>query len=273
MKKSEQVAQSAAYLRREIPDAAPRVGLILGSGLGFLAGRLEDRRVVEYQKIPHFPPSTAPGHRGALVLGRWKDVPVCCMQGRMHYYEGYGMDTLTLPVYVMKALGCETLLVTNACGGVNPAYRVGDIMLIADHIKLTAESPLRGENDPALGVRFPDMTQAYDPALRRLARQVADSQGISLREGVYQYFAGPQYETPAEVRLAARLGADAVGMSTVPEVIAARHAGLRVLGFSLVCNAAAGLGDGPLSEQEVLDAAEAAKDRFSKLVLGVLERL
>lgn len=273
MKKSEQVAQSAAYIRQQVAGAAPRVGLILGSGLGFLADELENSCRIAYPNIPHFPRSTAPGHRGTLVLGQWAGVPVCCMQGRLHYYEGYEMEQLALPVYVMKALGCETLIVTNACGGIHPDFRVGDIMLIEDHIKLTAQSPLRGENDPALGTRFPDMTQAYDPQLRELAREVASLQGTSLQQGVYQYFAGPQYETPAEIRLAARLGADAVGMSTVPEVIAARHAGLRVLGLSLVSNAAAGLGQGPLSEQEVLAAAELAKDRFSRLVLGIVERL
>lgn len=273
MKKSELVARSAADVRRLAPGMTPRVGLILGSGLGFLADRLEHSRVIPYGEISGFPLSTAPGHKGALVLGEWKGLCVCCMQGRMHYYEGYSMEELTLPVYVMRMLGCETLIVTNASGGVNPTFRVGDLMVIADHIKLTAESPLRGENDPALGTRFPDMTAAYTPELRALAHTVAAEQKLLLREGVYQFFAGPQYETPAEIRLAGRLGADAVGMSTVPEVIAARHAGMRVLGLSLISNAAAGLGKGELSEQEVLDAAEAAKDRFSRLVLGILERL
>ena len=206
MEKSKRVQESVQALRGRIGEFKPRAALILGSGLGDLADLVEDRAAVPYGEIPHFRASTAPGHRGALVFGALAGVPVAVMQGRMHFYEGYSMEELAFPVYVLRALGCEELLVTNACGGVNESFVPGDIMLLRDHLKLIAESPLRGENDGALGVRFPDMSYAYDPELRALAREAAQELDIPLREGVYLYMAGPQYETPAEIRMARQIG-------------------------------------------------------------------
>ncbi|MDR1736184.1 MAG: purine-nucleoside phosphorylase [Oscillospiraceae bacterium] len=266
--------ESARYLRGVLGGFKPSVALVLGSGLGFLGDECRDAVSVPYAEIPGFPLSTAPGHAGRLVFGRLGGKDVAVMQGRFHYYEGYGMDTVTHGVRVLRLLGAETLLVTNASGGINLDFSPGDIMLITDHMQLFGVSPLRGANIAELGPRFPDMTNVYTPALRARARAAARREGIVLREGVYIMAAGPQYETPAEIRAYRALGADAVGMSTVPEVVAARHAGMEVLGFSLVCNAAAGVKEGhELSEGEVLDAAEAAKCKFSRLVTACLEEM
>ncbi len=251
----------------------PDVLLILGSGLGFLGDMCGEAMKISYEDIPNFCPSTAPGHAGNLVLGKLGGKNVCIMQGRMHCYEGHTMEEVSYPVRVARLLGAETMIVTNASGGVNREFSPGDIMLITDHIKLFQDTPLAGENIPEFGPRFNDMTAAYTPELRGIAHRVAAEQGIELREGVYMYFPGPQYETPAEIRAARVLGADAVGMSTVPEVIAARHCGMRILGFSLISNMAAGITGVELSEQEVLDAAAEAKGRFSALVTGCLERM
>ncbi len=268
------VIHNAAYaIQSQIPAKAPEVLLILGSGLGVLAEQVEDAQKIPYDDIPGFPVSTAPGHKGLLVAGQLAGRQVLIMQGRFHHYEGVELSQLVLPVYVARILGASTLMVTNACGAVNPDFQPGDIVCLDDHIKFFGESPLRGPNTPQLGTRFPDMTYAYTPALRRLADTVAEELSIPLRHGVYQYFPGPQYETPAEIRAARVLGADVVGMSTVPEVIAARHAGLDVLGLSLVCNMAAGILDQPLTEEEVLHTADAAKAPFSKLVVGLLRAL
>ena len=216
---------------------------------------------------------TAPGHKGQLVFGTLAGQPVAVMQGRVHHYEGYSYEEVSYAVRVLRLLGCQTLLVTNAAGGVNWNFKAGDLMLITDQIKIFMESPLRGENIPEFGPRFPDASHLYTPALQELARQTAKELDIPLREGVYMYFPGPQYETPAEVRFARTAGADAVGMSTAPEVIVAGHCGMQVLGFTLCSNMAAGILDQPLSEQEVLDAAAACKDKFSRLVLECLARL
>jgi len=259
----------AGQLREALHGFAPEALLILGSGLGFLADEASEPTVVSYAELPGFPVSTAPGHEGRLVFGQIAGRPVMVMQGRFHYYEGYGMDALALPVYIAAELGARVLLVTNAAGAVNTAWAPGDIMLISDHIRLSGDSPLRGPNPPGR-VRFPDMTFCYNPSLRALARRAAETLSIPLREGVYMYFPGPQYETPAEIRAARILGADAVGMSTVPEVIAARHAGLEVLGFSLLCNMAAGVLSKRLTEGEVLETAAAARPAFSALVLKCL---
>ncbi len=268
----EKLRESVNYLIGVVPFA-PEYALILGSGLGFLGDLCNDSVSIPYTDIPHFPVSTAPGHAGRLVFGRLAGKKVAVMQGRAHYYEGHGFDLVTYGVRVLKMLGAHTLLVTNASGGVREDLMPGDIMMISDHIKLSGDSPLRGPNMPELGTRFPDMSTTYTPELREVAHEAAESAGVPLKEGVYMFFQGPQYETPAEVRAAAILGADAVGMSTVPEVIAARHAGMRILGFSLVCNKGAGLQKHALSEKEVLDAAEDAKPRFSKLVLRCLEMM
>ncbi len=268
-----QYQQSADYIRKKLGGFTPKVAMVLGSGLGYLGDVVEGAVAVPYGEIPHFKPSTAPGHKGQLVFGTLSGKPVAVMQGRMHHYEGYSYETVAYAVRVLRLLGCETLIVTNAAGCVRTDWRAGELMLITDHIKMFSESPLRGENLPEFGVRFPDASHLYTPRLQELARSVAAEQGVELREGVYFYCYGPQYETPAEIRAARTLGGDAVGMSTAPEAIVAGHCGMEVLGFTLLSNMAAGILDQPLSEQEVLDAAEAAKPRFSKLILGCLARL
>jgi len=269
----EQYQQSADYIRGKIGSFLPKVAMVLGSGLGYLGDLVEDAVVVPYGDIPHFKASTAPGHKGQLVFGTLSGQRVAVMQGRMHHYEGYSFDEVTYAIRVLRLLGCDTLIVTNAAGCVRTDWQAGELMLITDHIKLFSESPLRGENLPQFGVRFPDASHLYTPRLRELARQTAKEQGKALREGVYFYCYGPQYETPAEVRAARLLGADAVGMSTAPEVIVAGHCGMEVLGFTLLTNMAAGILDQPLSEEEVLAAAAAAREKFSGLVLGCLEKL
>ena len=268
-----QYQESADFIRSKLGTFVPKVAMILGSGLGFLGDVVEDPIRVPYGEIPHFKVSTAPGHKGQLVFGTLRGQKVAVMQGRMHHYEGYSYEEVSYAVRVLRLLGCDTLIVTNAAGGVNLDFKAGDLMLITDHIKIFMESPLRGENLPEFGVRFPDASHLYTPALQDLARKAAADLGVALKEGVYMYFPGPQYETPAEVRFARIAGADAVGMSTAPEVITAGHCGMQVLGFTLVSNMAAGILDQPLSEQEVLDAAEACKDKFSRLVLECLGRL
>ena len=268
-----QYQESAAAIRARIGDFKPDVAMVLGSGLGYLGDLVEHAVAVPYGEIPHFKVSTAPGHKGQLVFGQLNGKNVAVMQGRMHHYEGYSYEEVSYAVRVLRLLGCGTLIVTNAAGCVNTEWGAGELMLITDQIKIFMESPLRGENVPEFGPRFPDASHLYTPALQELARGAAADLNIPLREGVYMYFPGPQYETPAEVRFARIAGADAVGMSTVPEVITAAHCGMQVLGFTLLSNMAAGILDQPLSEQEVLDAAEAAKEKFSKLVLTCLERL
>jgi purine-nucleoside phosphorylase len=265
--------QSADYLLAKLGDFRPKVAMVLGSGLGYLGDVVEDPIIVPYGEIPHFKHSTAPGHKGQLVFGTLAGQKVAVMQGRMHHYEGYSYEEVSYAVRVLHLLGCDTLFVTNAAGGVNWSFKAGDLMLITDQIKLFMESPLRGENIPEFGPRFPDSSYLYTPALRDLARSQARKLDIDLKEGVYMYFPGPQYETPAEVRLARILGADAVGMSTAPEVITAGHCGMQVLGFTLVSNMAAGVLPQPLSEEEVLEAAAAAREKFSSLLLACLAAL
>ena len=265
--------ESAAHLRAQLGEFVPRVALILGSGLGDLAQDVEQPVAVPYAPIPHFPRSTAPGHVGQLVFGWLAGKPVAVMQGRVHHYEGYSYEDVAYGVRVLRLLGCETLLVTNAAGCVHTDWHAGDIMLIQDHIKLSGDSPLRGENLPEFGVRFPDASHLYTPQLQDLARTVAQNLAMPLREGVYYYSFGPQYETPAEIRAIRALGGDAVGMSTAPEVIVAAHCGMRVLGFSLLSNMAAGMLPQPLSEEEVLEAGKAARHRFVPLVLGCLAEM
>lgn len=269
----EQYQQSADCIREKIGSFQPKAAMILGSGLGYLGDIVEDGIAIPYGDIPHFKSSTAPGHKGQLVFGTLSGQRVAVMQGRMHHYEGYDFDEVAYAVRVLRLLGCDTLIVTNAAGCVRTDWEAGDLMLITDHIKLFSESPLRGENLPQFGVRFPDVSRLYTPRLQQVARQTAAEQGIPLREGVYFYCFGPQYETAAEVRAARALGGDAVGMSTAPEAIVAGHCGMEVLGFTLLSNMAAGILDQPLSEEEVLDAAAEAREKFSRLVLGCLEKL
>ena len=268
-----QYQESADYLKSKLGGFVPRVAMVLGSGLGYLGDEVSDPVVVPYGEIPHFKHSTAPGHKGQLVFGTLAGRKVAVMQGRMHHYEGYSYEEVGYAVRVLRLLGCDTLFVTNAAGGVNWSFKAGDLMLITDHIKPFLESPLRGENLPEFGPRFPDCSYLYTPALLDLARKQARRLDIDLKEGVYAYFPGPQYETPAEVRMARFLGADAVGMSTAPEVIIAGHCGMQILGLTLVSNMAAGVLPQPLSEEEVLEAAAAARDRFSGLLLACLEHL
>jgi len=269
----EQYAASAEAIRARIGSFRPRVLLILGSGLGSLGDEVEDPIAVPYSEIPHMKFSTAPGHKGQFLFGRLAGCDVAVMQGRLHAYEGWSFADAAYPVRVARLLGAETLIVTNAAGAVNVDFEVGDIMLITDHIKLFGDSPLRGPNVAEFGPRFPDSTHTYTPALQAIARKAAETLSITLREGVYMYFPGPQYETPAEIRAARLLGADAVGMSTVPEAIVARHCGMNVLGFTLCTNMAAGVLDQPLSGEEVIEAGNAAAPRFSALVRACLEQV
>ena len=268
-----QYRESADFLESRLKGFRPKVAMVLGSGLGYLGDEVADPVIVPYGEIPHFKHSTAPGHKGQLVFGMLAGQPVAVMQGRMHHYEGYSYEEVGYAVRVLRLLGCDTLFVTNAAGGVNWSFKAGDLMLITDQIKPFLESPLRGENLPEFGPRFPDCSSLYTPALQDLARKQARRLDLDLKEGVYIYFPGPQYETPAEVRMARLLGGDAVGMSTAPEVIIAGHCGMKVLGLTLVSNMAAGVLPQPLSEEEVLEAAAAARDRFSGLLLACLEHL
>lgn len=269
----EQYAASVEAIRARIGDFRPRVLLILGSGLGSLGDAVETPIAVPYNEIPHMKFSTAPGHKGQFLFGRLAGCDVAVMQGRLHAYEGWSFADAAYPVRVARLLGAETLIVTNAAGAVNVEFEVGDIMLITDHIKLFGNSPLCGPNVDEFGPRFPDSTHIYTPALQEIARKVARHLSVTLREGVYMYFPGPQYETPAEIRAARLLGADAVGMSTVPEAIVARHCGMNVLGFTLCTNMAAGVLDQPLSGEEVIEAGNAAAPRFSALVRACLEQV
>ncbi len=266
----QQYQDSAQAVRARIGDFVPEAALILGSGLGSLGDQVEGAVAVDYGDIPHFRASTAPGHRGRLVFGTLEGRPVAVMQGRMHHYEGYSYEEVSYAVRVLRLLGCGALVVTNAAGCVNTAWQAGELMLITDQIKLFSESPLRGENLPQFGPRFPDASHLYTPRLQDVARRAAAQLGLTLREGVYFYCYGPQYETPAEVRAARILGADAVGMSTAPEVIVAGHCGMEVLGVTLLSNMAAGILNQPLSEQEVLQAGQAAQEKFSALIRACL---
>ncbi len=265
--------ESADFLRGRIGDFVPKVLMVLGSGLGALGDEVENPIPVSYDEIPHFKASTAPGHKGRLVFGTLAGRPVAVMQGRMHHYEGYSYEEVSYAVRVLRLLGADTMIVTNAAGGVNLDFQAGELMLITDQIKIFLESPLRGPNLREFGPRFPDASYLYTPRLQQLARQQAALLNLSLREGVYMYFPGPQYETPAEVRMARLLGGDAVGMSTAPEVTVAGHCGMEVLGITLVSNMAAGILPQPLSEQEVLETAAAARAGFTALLLACLKEL
>lgn len=268
-----QYKESAEYVKGCLGGFVPKVAMILGSGLGYLGDVVESPIAVSYADVPYFKASTAPGHAGRFVFGYLEGVAVAVMQGRMHHYEGYSYEETAYAVRVLRLLGCEKLIVTNAAGCVRTDWNAGELMLISDHIKMFSESPLRGENLPEFGVRFPDASKLYTPRLRDIARKTADELGIALREGVYFYCYGPQYETPAEIRAVRILGGDAVGMSTAPEVIVAGHCGMEVLGFTLLSNMAAGILDQPLSEEEVLEAGKNARECFSKLVLACLKRI
>jgi purine-nucleoside phosphorylase len=265
--------RAAEQLRGLSKGFEPEAVLVLGSGLGFLADEVENAVTVPFAEIPGFAAGHAPGHKGQMVFGRLAGKNVAVMQGRIHYYEGHSYQTTVLPLFLLRLMGAGKLILTNAAGGVDLKYRAGDLMLITDHIKFFDESPLRGPCIPELSPRFPDMSYAYSPRLQSIARETAACLNTELREGVYMYFPGPQYETPAEIRAARVLGANAVGMSTVPETIAANAAGYEVLGFSVISNMAAGILPQKLTAEEVLEAAEAARPKFSKLVLSCLESM
>ena len=249
------------------------IGVILGSGLGDYAEALEDAVKLPYSEIPGFPRSTVAGHAGMWCCGTLYGKRVVMMQGRFHYYEGYGMKDVTLPVRVMQKIGVKTLIVTNAAGGVNLGYHPGELMVIGDIFSMTAQNPLTGPNLDVFGPRFPDMSCAFDKELRALAHECANEQGFALREGVYAQMTGPTYETPAEIRMLRTLGADAVGMSTVPEVIVARHGGMRVLGISCITNMAAGILDQPLNHAEVTETANRVKGQFRNLLDRIIEKM
>lgn len=271
----EQIDQAADAIRTKISHR-PRIGLILGSGLNSLADSVQNPIVIPYRDLPHWPLSTVQGHAGQLVIGELEGQQVLVMQGRIHFYEGYSMSQITLPVRVMQRLGLEMMFVTNAAGGVNPEFVPGDVMLITDHLNLigmTGANPLMGPNIDDLGPRFPDMSQAYDRQLMALARQVASQEKISLREGVYCALSGPSFEGPADLRFLRIAGADAVGMSTVPEVIVARHGGLRVLGFSGISNKANLDGSTVTTHEEVIEAGKVIAPKIEKIIRGVLRSL
>jgi purine-nucleoside phosphorylase len=262
--------QNAAQFLKSKYNQSPKIGLILGSGLGVLADEIAQPVKIPYKEIPDFPVSTVEGHAGQLVFGTLNDIPVVAMQGRFHYYEGYSFDKVTFPVRVMRELGVETLIVTNAAGGVNKSFSPGDLMIISDHINNMGSNPLIGPNDSRLGARFPDMSEAYTKELRNIAKDIAAHLNIKIQEGVYVGNTGPSYETPAEIKCLRILGGDAVGMSTVPEVIVARHSGMKVLGISCISNMAAGILDQPLTHDEVIETTERVKANFLSYVKALV---
>jgi len=264
--------ETVDFIKSKIGDFSPVVGIILGSGLGDLADDYCELSI-PYKDIPNFKTSSVSGHKGQLVFAHINNVPVVMMQGRFHFYEGHPMETVVYPIKVMKKLGVEKLIITNAAGGTNPDFKPSDLMLITDHINFMGQNPLIGANDESLGTRFPDMSEVYSKKLRTLALDCAKKADIELQQGVYMALTGPSYETPAEVKMARTLGADAVGMSTVPEAIVANYCGIEVLGLSCICNSAAGISQVALSHLDVIEAANVAKEKFKTLVLMILEEL
>ena len=264
------VTEEMLHMVRRYIHEKPTIGLILGSGLGEFAEQMENKRMVPYEEIPHFPVSTVSGHSGQLICGEVEGATILAMQGRFHYYEGYSMEEVILPVRLMKKLGVRALIVTNAAGIVAKSFSPGDLMLMTDHLNFMGNNPLIGPNDDRIGPRFPDLSSAYSPILQQLAREAAKDVAIPLKEGVYAGVTGPSYETPAEIRMLRSLGAHAVGMSTVPEVIAAVHQGMDVLGISCLTNMAAGLTDEPLDHEQVITTAERVKIDFMKLMKKIV---
>ncbi|MCI9595178.1 MAG: purine-nucleoside phosphorylase [Lachnospiraceae bacterium] len=265
----EKVKESADFIRERIGQA-PMVGVILGSGLGSLVDMMEEKTVIPYQEIPNFPQSSVAGHAGNLVIGRIGKVVVAAMQGRFHFYEGFAMKEVTYPIYVMKLLGIEALLVTNACGGINRSFVPGDLMLLTDYLNMLGTNPLIGENDERFGVRFPDMSEAYSLVLMQKAEETAKKLGIAYQKGVYAIFSGPCYETAAEIRAYERLGADAIGMSTVPETIVANYLGMKVLGIACITNMATGIAKEKHTHEEVVRIANESSARLCDWVKGII---
>jgi purine-nucleoside phosphorylase len=269
---SERIAAAAAFIRTR-STLRPSIAIVLGSGLGALAGQITADATIAYADIPGFPRSTVEGHAGRLILGRLEEKPVVAMQGRVHFYEGYTIQDVVFPLRVMRALGAQVLLVTNASGGINRLWRRGDLMIIADHIHFVGTNPLIGPNDPALGPRFPDMSQAYDPQFIEVAERSALVEGIPVRKRVYVGVHGPSYETPAELRMFGRWGGDAVGMSTTSEVITARHMGMRVLGLTAITDMATGEQVLPVTHEEVIATAKEIEPKFIRLVSRIVRDL
>ena len=263
--------ESADFINKRIGNKKVDIAIVLGSGLGELGEKIQDAIYIDYHEIPHFPVSTVPGHKGRLVIGKLEGKSVMCMQGRFHYYEGWSMDQCVYPIRTMFVMGIKSLLLTNAAGCVNKEWKPGDLMLITDHIKLIPDSPNRGPNHDELGPRFFDMCSTYDKTLQETARKASSRTGIPLREGVYMLFSGPNFETPAEVRFARIAGADACGMSTVPEAIAASQMKMHTLGISCMTNMAAGILDQPLNHEEVIETGNRVKDTFERLVREIVK--
>lgn len=266
------ILQSVQYIRN-ITDLVPELGIILGSGLGELSEDLEQKIIIKYSDVPNIPKATVKGHAGQFVIGELAGKKVVMMQGRFHYYEGNSMEALSLPVYIMKYLGVKNLIVTNAAGGVNTEFIPGDLMLIKDHINFAFNNPLIGKNEEEIGTRFPDMSCAYDKTLINIAREVSHNLSLEVKEGVYLMMTGPSYETPAEIKMIRILGGDAVGMSTVPEVIAASHCNLRVLGISCITNMAAGILSKPLNHEEVVETSSKVKDKFKNFIVNIVKKI
>jgi purine-nucleoside phosphorylase len=268
----EKINEAAAFIKQKLGGVAPVIGLVLGSGLGDMANQVENPIAIDYSEVPHFPVSTVEGHEGRFVAGTLEGKQVIVMQGRFHYYEGYDMKKVVFPVYVMKAIGVHSVVMTNAAGGMNRSFKAGDLMVISDHLNMTGDNPLIGPNHSELGVRFPDMSEAYSRDYRALAHKLAqtvvgeDGVPLKLQEGVYAGITGPTYCTPAELMMLARIGGDAIGMSTVGEVIAARHAGLKVLGISCITDMAVGEELEPLTHEQVVAVANRTKPKFIALV-------
>ena len=268
-----EAVQKACEAVRKMTDFQPKVALTLGSGLGNYAEEIEVVQEIPYGDIPNFPVSTVAGHDGKFVFGTIGTLPIVCMKGRVHFYEGYDVSEVVMPVRLLKMLGVETVFLTNAAGGVNPSLSAGDLMLITDHISLFAHNPLLGKNDDRFGVRFPDMSHVYEPEYCEIVRKAAKDNNIPLQEGVYCQLTGPSYETPAEIKLLQTLNVSAVGMSTAIEAIAARHAGMKVLGISCISNMAAGISAVPLSHKEVQETADRVAPLFTKLVTETLKAI
>lgn len=266
------IKKSVNYIKKKT-KLEPGLGLILGSGLGVIADSFDNRIEIPYKKIPYFPLSTVKGHSNTLILGKCFNLPVVVMKGRFHYYEGIAPQELTYPIRVLKELGVDKLIITNAAGGINSTFKVGDLMVITDHINLMGTNPLRGWSDEEIAPRFIDMTFAYEPELQKICFKTAKKLKLKIKNGVYAAMMGPSYETPAEIKMLKKIGADAVGMSTVPEVIVANQLGIKVLGISLITNLAAGILKKPLNHQEVIEASEKAKDKFIKLIHNIIRQL
>lgn len=264
--------QKAVNYITQFTNKKPSIGIILGSGLGSFADTLENHITIPYHNIPYFAKSEAVGHANELIIGDVAGKTVIVMKGRFHYYEGFTLDQVTFPVRVMRALGIKKLILTNACGAINTAFKPGQLMLITDHINLTARNPLIGPNNPEMGVRFLDVSEVYNKKLRNIVKTVANELNIPLQEGVYAWWSGPCYETPSEIRMMRALGADAVGMSTVPEAIIAHHAGIKTIGISCLTNMACGILSQPLDHQEVIDTANTVKPIFLKLITETITK-